>query len=595
MADKSHKKALFGWLLRGVKYLCMTLGVFVLLSMTISIVSLIAFSGGASGPDIPDRAVLYLEFEDGFYETDPLPSLTNPLRDSSPVLRDYIRAIDAAAKDDRVEGILARMRDGSFEVAHSDEIHEALTRFRESGKFTHIYADSYGDGGGGLSRYYLASAFETLWMQPLGVVAVPGIHIEIPFVRRLLDRVGVTPQFLKRKDYKTAYESFTDESISSANRESMEGLVGDLSAHLLARIAQKRQLNKDYLQSLIDKGLFTSERSVETRLIDRADYLDVLVDDLQEQILGDRESEEALFVNLEGYLSDLKGARDSKAAGDKVALIYAIGAIMPSDEGGQMVVAADEIAPAIFDAIEDEDVRAIVLRIDSPGGSPVASESILRALQVAQSKGIKVIVSMGPVAASGGYWIAASADQIFVSPATITGSIGVIGGKFVLRDVFEKLGVNWDSVRWGDNAGLWSFNHEFTQGEKARIDMMLDHVYDSFVARVAEGREMSVEAVDAVAGGRVWSGAAALQNGLADQAGGLMAALSYAAEEVAGNKDSLDQVDVIILPEPLTPFEQFIDVLGGQVALGQWLGMVQAQFKLLTRGGAMTYAPLQLQ
>ena len=171
----------------------------------------------------------------------------------------------------------------------------------------------------------------------------------------------------------------------------------------------------------------------------------------------------------------------------------------------------------------------------------------------------------------------------------------MIGGKFILRDMFEKFGVNWESIGWGDNAGMWSFNSEFSEGEQRRIDMMLDHVYDSFITRVAEGRGMSKEAVDAFAGGRVWSGRAAIENELADQAGGLTAALVYAAETVTGNKDSLDQMDVVIMPRPLSPLEQFIEVLGGQVALGQWISNVSAQFKMISSAGVMAYDPVAVR
>jgi len=579
---------------RAIKRLCMVLGAVVLFSMVVSTIMLVRLGAGAVAPvSIPDRAVLYLEFEDSFFETAPRPSIADPLRMAGPSLRDYVRAIDVAAKDARIEGIVARMRSGHFELAHSHELRAALSRFRAADKFTHIYSDSYGDAGPGLSRYYLASAFETIWMQPMGLVSISGINMEIPFMRGLLDKLGVTPQFLKRKDYKSAYESFTHDEMSAQNREAMSALTQDLAADLLAEISKSRDLNPSYLKPLVDQGLFTADKALQARLIDKADYIDVLVDDLQEQVLGDRESDAPLFVNLAGYLSAMKSPK-ANAARDRIALVYAMGAIMPTNPGGAKVAAADDIAPAIFDAGEDDRVKAIVLRVDSPGGSPVASETILRALHVAKTKGKTVIVSMGPVAASGGYWIAANADQIFVAPSTITGSIGVIGGKFILRDAFETLGVNWESIGWGDNSGMWSFNSEFSKNEKARIDMMLDHVYDSFITRVAEGRGMSKEAVDKLAGGRVWSGKAAIDNGLADQAGGLNAALVYAAEMVTGSADSLGQIDVVVMPKPLTPFEQFIELLGGQVALGQWMANVTAQFKMMSSSGVMAYDPLQL-
>ena len=241
------------------------------------------------------------------------------------------------------------------------------------------------------------------------------------------------------------------------------------------------------------------------------------------------------------------------------------------------IAAADEIEEALINAAYDNAIGSVVLRVDSPGGSPVASETILRAIDIVQRQGKSVIVSMGPAAASGGYWISAYADEIFVMPTTITGSIGVLGGKVSLQEMWEKVGVNWESIRWGRNADMWSANKPFSEEQAKQINAMLDNIYESFVYRVALGRDMTVEEVDKVARGHVWSGAAAVEIGIADQFGGLHDALDYAAVE-AGGKDRHD-VDVVVMPKPLTPIELFIRLLEGQVMAGQMLGTYAGYLK----------------
>ncbi len=585
---------------KALKKTCTVIGAMVLVSamfslwMTASIVQ-------QTAPSLPDEMVLYLKFEGGLRELPAEANFAEPFSAGEPTVRDIVDAIDAAREDERVHGIFARMNSGNFALAHIEEIRGAIKRFRDSGKFSYIYSSSFGEPGSGLGRYYLASSFEEIWMQPLGILSIGGINAEMPFLRGTLDKIGVGPQFYKRKEYKTAYENLTDSGISAENKEMMEVLIDDFKTVILEGIGKDREGSPSRFERFVHKGLLTAQEAEEAGLIHYADYADELVGDIRQHVTGDPESEEEIFVDVKQYVAATKTKMGAgKKDKPEVALIHAVGAIMPSASGGG-IAAADEIAPAIMDAMDDDAIEAIILRIDSPGGSPTASESILRALEKAQEKGKKVIVSMGPTAASGGYWIAAYADQIFVLPTTVTGSIGVVGGKFYMRDLWEKIGVNWDGVSWGENSGMWSLNTPFSETEAERVNAMLDQVYDAFVARVAKGRKMSVEEVDAIAGGRVWSGVRAVELGLADQMGGLTEALDYTATLVG--KTNRNDIEVVILPKPKTPIEQFVELFGGngavfsapgwQKSLGQFFEPMAQQIDMIQNPELYTvYEPL---
>ncbi|MCB9983291.1 MAG: signal peptide peptidase SppA [Rhodospirillales bacterium] len=567
------------WL--ALKRMAMGLGFLVMLNILVALIVLPAFlPKETAAPSLPDEMVLFLKFEDGLSELPSPVSFADPFSASSkPTVRDIVEALDRARDDARVKGILARMYDGYFDLAKVTEVRAALKRFRESGKFAYIYSSSYGEGGGGLSRYYLASAFEEIWMQPLGIVSIPGVGMEVPFARETLDKLGVQPQFFQRKEYKTAYESLTNKAMSAANREELGAIVNDIRFELLERIPEDRGMSGAAFEKLVNQGLFTAPEAEAAGLITHMDYGDVLLDKVAEMVTGEPDPDALEIVNLAHYGRVMEKKAHGLIPGGKpkVALIYTVGAIMPSGDGGfgdDGIAAADEIAPAILDASKDEKVKAIVLRVDSPGGSPAASESILRAVEKAQERGKPVIVSMGSLAASGGYWVSAYADKIYALPTTLTGSIGVVGGKFSLAGLFDKVGVNWEAISWGKNAGLWSANTPFSASEAERINAMLDNVYDNFIARVAKGRKMDAAAVDKIAKGRVWSGRRALEVGLVDELGGLDDALDYTAMQVGAEDRS--GLNVAVYPKPKTPLEQVLELLDTQAQASMRMGRMAA-------------------
>jgi len=565
-AQFSFLPAVWGW----VKRIAMGLGFLALFQFVVLLFLLPVIMKGPIAPPLPSAVVLYLDLDEPLSDVPAQASFADPFAPVSMTLREHVNVIRAAADDARVQGMVVRLRNAPISLTQSYELHQALDAFKDAGKFAHIYSTSYGEGVGGMGRYYFASAFDQIWMMPLGIVSVAGLNAELPYFREGLGKLGVEPQFFQRNEYKTAYESVTNREMSAQNREMMERLLDDLRVELSEGIAAHRGVAVSQFEALVDVGLLTAQEALDGGLITHADYVDVLIEDIKEATTGDRSASDELFVTFGQYAAQM----DAVKSQEKIALIHAVGAIMPRADGGAPlgasgVAAADEIAPAILAAADDEDVAAIVLRIDSPGGSPTASESILRAIEKAKEKDKRIVVSMGAAAASGGYWIAAYADEIFVMPSTITGSIGVVGGKFSLAALWDKMGVNWERLGWGENAAVMSFNTPFSKGEAARFNVMLDAIYEAFIARVSKGRDMAPEAVEAIAGGRVWTGVRAVENGLADQIGGLQDALEFAAVE--SGFEGVDEVEVIVLPKPKSPFEELVMLLEGQVSLGRFM------------------------
>ena len=545
-----------------IKKTCMALGAMILISTIFS--TILVFSLGKSGPPLPDDMVLVFKIEGGITEIQTRPSLMDPFPFMHPTLRNVIDTLDKAKDDDRIRGLIVSLKGGAVSIAHTQELRVAIARFKESGKFTKIYAPSYSEGMSGLGQYYLASAFDEIWMQPVGMLSISGMNMEMPFAREALDKLGVSAQFLQREEYKSAMENFTNSEISPENKETLDSLLGNLSLRMMADIANDRPIDMISLGMQVDKGILTGKEALNAKLLDRLDYADVMVSEIRRQASGDPDDDSVELISLARYSQDK--IKPSKKPKTNVALVYAVGTIVDS-AGAQGNAGADKISNAIAEAYEDEKIEAIILRVDSPGGSPSASETIRRALVKAKEKGKKVIVSMGPVAASGGYWISTDADIIFASPGTITGSIGVVMGKFEASGLWKKLGINWDGAQMGANADLWSMNQPFDALATARMNVLIDDVYDAFVTRVGQGRKLTKAQVKNVAKGRAWTGEQAALNGLVDELGGLTDALDKTATLFNG-KDRHD-LNVIRMPRALNKFEQFMEIFGGQVSLGQ--------------------------
>ncbi|ODQ93553.1 signal peptide peptidase SppA [Mycolicibacterium holsaticum] len=461
------------------------------------------------------------------------------------VLRAAVEAIHRAAEDPRVAGLIARIQLPSAAAGPVQELRSAIAAFSDA-KPSLAWAETYP----GTMSYYLASAFREVWMQPSGTVGLVGFATSALFLRDALDKAGIEAQFVARGEYKSAVNRFTQNSYTDAHREADTRLIESLHAQVLQGVAESRHLDPGEVDALADKAPLLRDDAVTGRLVDRVGFRDEAYARIAELVgapgispeCGDADSQDA---PLRLYLSRYARATAARSgpplpaiAGRKsrpvVAVVTLDGPIVSGRGGpgllplGNSSVGADTIAAALREAAADDDVVAIVLRVDSPGGSVTGSETIWREVVKVREGGTPVVASMGAVAASGGYYVSMAADAIVANPGTITGSIGVLAGKLVARELKDRLGLGSDSVRTNRNADAWSVNQPFTDEQHAHVEAEADLFYTDFVERAAQGRDMSVEDVDAVARGRIWTGADALERGLVDELGGLRTAITRA-------------------------------------------------------------------
>lgn len=547
-------------------------------------------------PALPGKILLTYTFKSGLHETAGAPSLSQPLLRPPVTLEEVTTALSAASRDSRVEGFIADMRGMDLNFAQVQEVRDAVAAFRKSGKFAMIYNDSFGGAGSGMMDYYLASAFDQIWMQPVGMVAISGIAAEVPFAKGLLDKVGATAQFVHKGRYKSAPESMTARAMSADNREMMTALIGDLTGQLVADVAASRNIPPEALRRHMNRALFSDAEALSAKLIDRIAYYDDMVKEAKEKagvamdknpvnLLGYTFIQDTaeLKKGMGGFVSKLtrkEGPPSSYKNKSKIALVFGSGDIVPyrgSGGFGQSDMDAESVVEAFEAARDDKDVAAVVFRIDSPGGAPNAAETIRHAVIETQKAGKPVIVSMGGYAASGGYWVATHADKIVAQPGTITGSIGVFGGKFVLDRLWDKLDMNWEMIAATDSAGMWSVNRPFTASELQRFESVMGATYEGFMTRVMEGRKMTRAQAEAVAEGRVFTGRQAKANGLVDELGGLDRAIDI-AKQVA-KIDPAAEVPVVRFPPRKSTLEMFIEL----ATEGAWMMPVAFSRESLSR------------
>lgn len=511
-----------------------------------------------SKPGLPATIVLRADLDKGLAKGAGQDALADIAFGPKPNLRDFIDALDRAGGDPRVKGIYVRLGADRLALATCQELRDAIHAFRSKGKFAIAFATSFGEFGGGTRPYYLAAAFDRIWVQPLGTVGLTGLRAETPFFRGMLDRLGILPSFAHREQYKTAMNSLTETGMTPPQREEVEDLLGADARQIVQGIAANRKLSPQQVEALIDRGPLIAAEARKSGLVDRIGYLDQAGDDARQ-----RAGSGAKFMRIDRYLKAAGRPHDS---GPKIALIYATGLITEGDSSaaslfGEGDVTARKLARAFREAARDKDVRAILFRIDSPGGSAVASETIWREVERARQKGKPVVVSMGDVAGSGGYFIAAPADKIVAEPATLTGSIGVLAGKLVVSGLADKIGVSVDAAQRGANAAMSSAFEDFSPAAKQRLDAFLDDVYAGFKQHVASGRHLSADQVEAVAKGRVWTGAEAKEKGLVDALGGYDTALQLARE--AAKIPAGQPFEVAVFPPHRGALERIYDRLHG--------------------------------
>ncbi len=520
---------------------------FVGLGFTLAgLVLLILVVRAVSPEPLPRAAVVELDLERGLVEDVPDDPFLLALDRRRLSVRDVVEGLERAAEDDRVRGLMVRVGSGALGLAVVEELRSAVEEFRESGKPAVLFSETFGELGPGLGGYYLATAFDEIVLQPSGDIGLAGMAIEIPFFQGTLEWAGIRAQGDQREEYKGVLDIFTQDGLEEPAREAFSHLLDGLFQEVVNAVAETRGLEESEVRTLLTQGPFLAQEAQELELVDRLAYRDEVKDDLR-----DRLGEEVSFVSFRSYRDRADAVWDG---GDRVALIYGTGPVHRGESGldpfmgGGGSMGSETVGRAFREAIDDDDVRAIVFRVDSPGGSYVGSDVIHREVIRAREAGKPVVVSMSNVATSGGYLVSASADRIIAQPSTLTGSIGVAAGKAVLEEMWEKLRVSWDGVDVGGNSGMWSSTRPFDEEEWARVETILDTIYEEFRRKVEVGRGMDSDAVREAARGRVWTGRQAMDLGLVDGLGGLSAALAAVREEL--ELDPGASLDVRRYPEP---------------------------------------------
>ena len=493
-----------------------------------------AGGGGDSASWTGSNGFLYLNLNDEIPEQSPGGELPSFFEKRPAPLRVLVESLDRAAGDPKVTSVVLRV---SFlpDVGWGrvQELRDAIVRFRKSGKPAYAHLEFCGN-----KEYYLATACTKIYAVPTAIMDVTGLRSETTFFKKTLDKLGVQAQFEGVGKYKNAPNQFTETGFTPPHREQMDALLDSLYGNYVAGLQSGRNKTPEQVQAMIDNGPYDGQQALKAGLVDELVYDDQLRDRLKDGM----------------PLAPGKYAKQSRGFGfdqrPKVALVYAVGDIIPGESqggpfGGQFA-GSDTVAAALRHARKDSDIKAIVLRVDSPGGSGTASDVIWREVVLAK-KSKPVIVSMGDLAASGGYYIAMAADAIVAQPTTITGSIGVFGGKFSLHGLYDKLGMSKEILTRGQHADLFSAYRPWNDEERVKYRSLMVAFYQDFVTRVAEGRKKSYEDIDAIAQGRVWTGSEALGNGLVDRLGGLDVALDLAKERARIGKDA--EVNLVVLPE----------------------------------------------
>ncbi len=438
-------------------------------------------------------------------------------------LIDVLNAIENAKTDSKIKGISLLNVDSQLGMAQAKALRDKLEEFKESGKFVVSYANYYTQG-----QYYLASVADTVYVNPVGVLDFKGLSSELLFFKDFQDKYGIKMEVIRHGKYKSAVEPFLENKMSDENRLQMQELLNSAWETIVTDISKSRNVPVDSLNAIADRlGARTPELAKTINLVDKVVYEDQFHNGIK-KALGLEMDEEYNTIDMSNYATNVALSLKNKKSGDKIAVIYAQGQILDG-EGSPQIIGEGYVKKSLQDAVKDDNVKAIVLRVDSPGGSALASDIIWREIELTK-KHKPVVVSMGNLAASGGYYISCNADRIFAEPTTITGSIGVFGALPNFRGLTNNMGIYSDIVSTHKNSAEYSIFQPMSESFKDVITENIENIYDTFLQRVADGRGMTKEQVNEVAQGRVWTGTEAKRLGLVDEIGGLDKAIAYAAK-----------------------------------------------------------------
>jgi protease-4 len=511
-------------------------------------------------PEVRQDSVLVLNIE-GLIEDRPSvdPTSERLIGAAAKTPRQIINNIRKAAKDPRIIGILLKF--GGYEMTRTTafDIQQELVTFKESGKKVFAFMRN-----SGLRTYLLASAADKIYMPMSGTTFLMGLRIEIPFFKKMFDTIGVTPEFIAIGRYKTAPQIFTMDHISDEYREIMDNFLDALYASFTMSIAEARDVPEDQIVTWIDDGIYSARDALNAGMIDELVYESQL-DKMLQQELGLVEENHIVENDRETQLHKITSVQYTRVKvnvpnlhnnGEKIALIYAKGSIFSgTSDASSSGIGSESMTKLLSKLKEQEEIKGIILRVNSGGGGAMAADIIRHAIHDIKQKK-PVIVSMAEAAASGGYMISAPADSIVAHPTTLTGSIGIFGGKFSLESLFDVIGIRIETLQRGENAGMFSLSEPWTASEKERLRENIQQGYDHFVAVVAEGRAMTTETVETIAQGRVWTGERALELGLVDRLGGIETAIELIKEKLEIPAD--EDIQLVEFPKPTSLFKQLL-------------------------------------
>lgn len=572
---------------------------FLFFAILFGIIGIIAASAGDDEAETSaENSILYFDFQEEMADrtsNDPFANFDFSTFSSAPKigLNDVLKNLEKAAKDEQVKGIFLDLTIVEVGFASINEIRNAMLEFKKSGKFIYVFGEILDQ-----NAYYLATAGDKIYLHPGGLMQLTGLSSQRMFFKGSLEKLGVDMQVIRHGKFKSAVEPFTREDMSEENRIQTEAFLNSMWSNMVAGIATARNIETTEIQSMANTLAVTSPASaVELKLVDGVKFRDEVIAEMKEKISVE-EKEDLNFVEISKYTNVNVKSEDEKSLEDyknKVAVIYASGEIN-TGESEDDVMGSKTISEALEEARKNENVKAVVLRVNSPGGSSLASDIIWREVELL--KAVKpVVVSMGNLAASGGYYIACGANKILADENTITGSIGVFGlipnFKGMLND---KLGITIDTVNTNTYADLASPFRPLKPVEVLYITDLIERIYSDFVNKVSAGRGMTFEQVDSIGQGRVWSGSDALKLGLVDEIGGLSRAIELAAE-----LGEVESYNVLELPEEKDPFETMITDLTENMEakmaekyFGNQFERLNAVYQSVTKGGIFMRLPYDL-
>ena len=506
--------------------------------------------------EVPEKAVLMINLDNGFDEARQDDLLNEVVQNSSLSFFDVLAVMEAALYDDRIKAVAAKIGNTKLGLAQLEEFYQMISEYQAAGKKVYVYSSGFGGLAGGTAEYFLATAFDEITMMPESDVGITGVGIEMPFVRGALDKLGVMPEFYSRHEYKGGMFSFTDKEVSKVYKVHTNQVLANLNLSLFRIIEWARfgvDDSIDEITDLVNEAPFTAEYAKKKGLIDNIEY----EYDWRKKI---EKEHDAQIISFEDYVNTVT----INNKGKKIALVQLDGVIVDDENIGfisEKQISLPKVLRIVRDIEKDEDVIGVLLRINSPGGSYSASSEIWNAFnKLKKEKNIPLYVSMGDYAASGGYFVALAGDKIYASRTSLTGSIGVFGGKFVLEDLWKKLDVNWEVFALNPNASLLSPNSKFDADQKKVFEKSLDRVYESFTQKVAVARKKSFADMEWVARGRVWTGKQAKELDLVDELGGLRDALSGLLKECEAEKNK--GVAIAVYPKPKTLQEKLAAAIG---------------------------------